>query len=49
MRMTREFWLAHLAAIEQEGISTHAYAKRHALGAKPHRAQVMAPPSLRCA
>ena len=34
MRMKREFWLAHVAAIKQEGISTAAYAKRHGLAAK---------------
>jgi transposase-like protein len=34
MRMKRECWLAHVAAIRQEGISTAAYAKRHGLAAK---------------
>lgn len=34
MRMKREFWLAHVAAIKREGISTAAYAERHGLAAK---------------
>jgi len=29
-----EFWMAHIAAIKREGISTSAYAKRHALAVK---------------
>ena len=28
------FWMAHVAAIKAEGISTNAYAKRHSLAVK---------------
>jgi len=31
MRNKTEFWKAHIAAIKREGVSTSAYAKRHAL------------------
>jgi transposase-like protein len=34
MKRTVEFWQTHVAAIEQEGISTHAYSKRHGLAVK---------------
>ena len=31
MRMGTEFWAAHVAAAEQEGISASEYARRHGL------------------
>ena len=34
MNKKTEFWIAHVAAIKREGISTNAYAKRHALAVK---------------
>ncbi len=34
MNKKAEFWKAHVAAIKREGVSTSAYAKRHALAAK---------------
>lgn len=34
MSKKAEFWLAHVAAIRQEGVSTSAYAKRHGLSVK---------------
>lgn len=34
MRKKAEFWMAHIAAIRREGVSTHTYAKRHSLSAK---------------
>lgn len=34
MKKESGFWMAHVAAIKQEGISTVAYAKRHGLAVK---------------
>ena len=34
MKKGSGFWMAHVAAIKQEGISTAAYAKRHGLAVK---------------
>lgn len=34
MKKTTEFWLEHVAAIKQEGISTNAYARRHGIAVK---------------
>lgn len=34
MRMGTEFWAAHVAAAEQEGISASEYARRHGLAVK---------------
>ena len=34
MRMGAEFWAAHVAAAEQEGISASEYARRHGLAVK---------------
>ena len=34
MSKKAEFWLTHVAAIRQEGVSTSAYAKRHGLSVK---------------
>ena len=34
MKKGRAFWAAHIAAIEEEGVATSAYAKRHELALK---------------
>lgn len=34
MNKKAEFWKAHVVAIKREGVSTSAYAKRHALAVK---------------
>lgn len=34
MKRDRTFWMAHIAAIEEEGVATSAYAKRHGLALK---------------
>ncbi|MEY4368978.1 MAG: hypothetical protein RL564_928 [Pseudomonadota bacterium] len=34
MKKNRAFWTAHIAAIEEEGVATSAYAKRHELALK---------------
>lgn len=34
MNKKAEFWKVHVAAIKREGVSTSAYAKRHALAVK---------------
>lgn len=34
MKKDRAFWMAHIAAIEEEGVATSAYAKRHELALK---------------
>jgi hypothetical protein len=34
MNKKAEFWRAHVVAVKREGVSTSAYAKRHALAVK---------------